>query len=92
MQSTEQSPTVTPATPCPPWCTVGHQDPTDTFHYGRHAYAGATSVNPQIQEDGTPVVIVRTDSGDGDYLDLTELDEMIARLTELRGVLTGSAA
>lgn len=86
---TTTRPTVTPATPCPAWCTAGHRDPDDRFHYGQDVYAGATSVSPQIDEDGERVVIIRTDGGNGDRLYLDEIDEMITRLAELRGVLAG---
>lgn len=85
---------VIPATPCPPWCALidgGHDDPTDRFHWGHAAYIGAseTGVNPDILEDGTRVVTVRT-FGEGSQLNLAEVDELIAELARVRDMLIGT--
>lgn len=85
-------PNGTPATPCPTWCTVGtlHAD-GDHYHFARPEYVGNTRLSMEIRDDDTPAVLMSTE-GEGDYLDLTEIDEMIAKLTALRGVLADGSA
>jgi len=84
----------TPATPCPAWCTVGefHSD-GDRFHYGEQVYVGdeqAVSVEPLIEEDGSRVVVINTDSIERNRLPLDEIDELIAALTAVRAILAGT--
>jgi hypothetical protein len=82
------------ATPCPPWCNADHED-GDRFHYGEPVYVagglGDIALTPDILEDGSRALTIRA-HGDDNRLTLPEVDELIEKLTELRGVLTGSAA
>ena len=82
---------VTPATLCPPWCTVEHDDPTDTFHYGAGIDAGPVTVSPEIDDDGSLTARVGLNGIDGAHLDLTQVDELIAALTAVSATLTGQA-
>lgn len=81
---------VTPATPCPPWCIVEHEDCTDTFHYGEGLDIGTATVFPEIREDGSHAVQIGLNGVSGEFFNLTEIDELISALAAVRAVLTGS--
>jgi hypothetical protein len=81
---------VTPATPCPPWCTVPHIDPIDRFHYSEPVDVGDIRMFAEIRDDGSPAVNVHGNGGEGDFLTLPEVDELIAKLAAMRALLAGT--
>jgi hypothetical protein len=80
------------ATPCPPWCDVQHDDPGDRFHYSAFHRGGSVDVNLDIDDDGALTLHMRTGSADGDDLILSEVDELIAVLTQLRATFADTLA
>jgi len=82
--------TVTPATPCPPFCTTPHEDPEGRFHYSDFAWTGNVGVNVEISDTGKPSVGVSL-GHDPQHLDLAEVDALIKRLQEKRDLLAGLA-
>jgi hypothetical protein len=82
---------VQPATPCPPWCVVEHQDASDRFHFDRSDVAGPVSYGVEVGQDDIPSVMISFGS-DPEHLDLDEVDALIAGLIERRSVLAALVA
>ena len=78
---------VLPATPCPSWCAVEHEDWSDTFHYGDGVDVGAATIFPEIREDGTRAVQLGLNGRDGEFFNLREIDELISVLAAARATL-----
>lgn len=80
-----------PATPCPPWCVTLHEDPADRFHYSEFAWVGSVGVDVEISDDGAPGVGVSL-GHEPQFLDLTDVDALIAALTVKRALLADLSA
>lgn len=84
---------VTPATPCPPWCSVRHVETSDRFHYGPALDAGAPiRINPEVLDDGTLAARAYTDHAGDLHLTISEIDDLIDDLEEVRQILAAEQA
>lgn len=75
---------------CPAWCSLDHDRHAEgdrSFHYSAYTYAGPVGLCLDLDSDDHATIELRTDDAEGDHLDLTEVDELIAVLTKLRPVL-----
>lgn len=81
-------------TPCVSWCVLGHDDPNEAgdYHHGATVYSGPVSTCLDLDSTDTATVDLQLPGGAGEKLDLDEVDNLIARLTELRPVLAETLA
>jgi hypothetical protein len=78
---------VEPATPCPSWCDVEHEDADDRFHYGEMRRFAGFFACLDIDDHDTLTLEVSADRPERANLDLPEVDELIAGLTRARAEL-----